>query len=75
MNTKTIGIVLIAIGILMSIYTGFNYVTTEKVVDIGPIEINAEKNHPVKWTPIIGVLIIIGGVIIIGRSTAKKYKD
>lgn len=73
MNTKTIGIVLIAIGILMSIYTGFNYVTTEKVVDIGPIEINAEKNHPVQWTPIIGVLIIVGGIIVIAKSTAKKY--
>lgn len=73
MKTKKIGIVLIAIGILMSIYTGFNYVTTEKVVDIGPIQINAEKNHPVQWTPIIGVLIIVGGIIVIAKSTAKKY--
>lgn len=71
MNTKTLGIVLIVLGILMTVYTGFNYVTTEKVVAIGPIEINAKKNNPVQWTPIIGVLVIIGGVIIIGRSKAK----
>ena len=65
MQTKTIGIVLIIIGIIMMIYTGFNYVTTEKVVDIGPIEINKQTNHPVQWSPIIGGVLLIGGIVII----------
>lgn len=72
MNTKTLGIVMIVIGILMTVYTGFNYVTKEKVVDIGPIEINAEKDHPVQWTPIIGVLIIVGGIVVMGTSKSKN---
>ena len=72
MNTKTIGIGLIIVGILMTVYTGFNYVTTEKVVEIGPIKINKEKNHPVQWTPIIGVLLFVGGVFIIGSDRGKK---
>lgn len=72
MNIKTLGIGLIVLGIIMTVYTGFNYVTTEKVAEIGPIEINAEKNNPVQWKPIIGVLIIVGGVIILGSSKAKK---
>lgn len=72
MNTKTLGIGLIIVGILMTVYTGFNYVTTEKVAEIGPIKINAEKNHPVQWTPIIGVLVIVGGIFIIGSSRIKK---
>ena len=50
MKTKTTGIALIVIGIMMVAYTGFNYITTEKVVDLGPIQINKEKNHPVQWT-------------------------
>ena len=54
MNTKNTGIMLIVIGMIMMIYTGFNYVTTKKVVDLGPIEINKETNHPVQWSPIIG---------------------
>jgi hypothetical protein len=53
------------IGVLMIVYTGFNYVTTEKVVDLGPIEINAEKNHPVQWSPIVGVLLIVGGIAVV----------
>ena len=32
MQTKTVGIVLVIIGILMMVYTGFNIVTKEKVV-------------------------------------------
>ena len=62
---KTIGIVLIALGVVMMVYTGFNYVTKEKVVDLGPIEINKEKTHTVQWPPIIGIVLIIGGVVVI----------
>lgn len=62
---KPLGIVLIVIGIIMLAYTGFNYVTTEKVADIGPIEINAQKNHTVKWPPIVGLGLIVGGIAVI----------
>lgn len=66
MNLKTIGIGIIIIGALMVFYTGFNYVTTEKVVDFGPIQINKQQSHPVQWSPIVGiVLIIFGGILII----------
>ena len=65
MKTKTLGISLIVIGIIMMIYTGFNYVTTEKVVDLGSIKINQEKNHPVQWSPIIGAVLLVGGVVIL----------
>lgn len=62
---KPLGIVLIVIGIIMLAYTGFNYVTTEKVADIGPIEINAQKKHTVKWPPIVGLGLIVGGIAVI----------
>jgi uncharacterized membrane protein YdcZ (DUF606 family) len=70
MQTKNLGIGLIVIGIVMMVYTGFNYVTTERVVDLGPIKINKEKDHPVQWSPIIGVILLAGGVIMI--ATDKK---
>ena len=73
MKTKGVGIALLVIGILMTIYTGFNYVTTEKVVDLGPIQINKEENHPVKWAPIVGVIIIvIGGILVVKGSSNKN---
>ncbi|HBL76216.1 MAG: hypothetical protein A2W90_10020 [Bacteroidetes bacterium GWF2_42_66] len=73
MKIKAFGIVLAAIGIIMVIYTGFNYVTKEKVVDLGPIEIKKEINHPVQWSPIIGVVLLVGGVLIV--LSDKKAKS
>lgn len=69
---KTIGLVAIAIGVIMMIYTGFNYVTTEKVVDIGPIEINAEKSHTVAWPPILGGIFIIGGIVLVALDRKSR---
>jgi drug/metabolite transporter (DMT)-like permease len=72
MKTRTIGIVMIILGIIMLLYTSFNYVTTEKVVDIGPIQINKEVNHPIKWSPIIGIILAVGGVVLIVVGTKKE---
>lgn len=65
MQTKSIGIVLIIIGIIMIACIGFNFVTTEKGVDIGPLEIEKKKNNPVRWSPVLGVVLFVGGVVVI----------
>ena len=65
MNSKAIGIILIVIGIIMIAYTGFSYITTENVVNLGPIQINHEESHPVQWSPIIGAVLLVGGIVII----------
>ncbi len=59
---KTAGIVILIIGLIMTLYTGFTYVTKEKVADVGPIEVTKEKEHGTSWSPYLGIgLIIIGG--------------
>lgn len=72
MKTKGIGIILIIIGVIMTVYTGFNYRTTEKVVDIGPIEINKEKSNPVQWTPIMGVVIVVVGSVLVIKDGSNN---
>ncbi|OAB29451.1 hypothetical protein SAMN05444395_10670 [Flavobacterium fryxellicola] len=72
MKTKSIGIILIIIGIIMVLYNSFNFTTTEKLVDIGPIEINKEVNHPMAWSPIIGIVLAVGGVVLLVTGTTKK---
>lgn len=71
MNTKTIGIVIAIIGILMMIYTGFSYVTTEKVVDLGPMQMSMEKDNPVQWSPIVGAVLLVGGIVLVATSRKK----
>ncbi len=68
---KTLGIVLIAIGIAALLYSGFKYTTKENVVDIGPLEINKEKKHSVNWPPITGIVLLLGGI---GVLIADKRK-
>jgi hypothetical protein len=47
MERRSIGVVLVVIGVLMMIYTGFNYVTSKKVVDIGSVQIDKDEHHTV----------------------------
>ncbi len=62
---KTLGIVVLALGIIMTIFTGFNIITKEKVVDIGPLEVSKEEKTPVYWSPVTGGILIVAGAIIL----------
>ena len=67
---KQAGIIILVVGLLMTVYTGFTYFTKEKVVDLGAIEITKENEHTVDWQPYvgIGVMVIGGAVLIAGRK-------
>jgi hypothetical protein len=61
---KTFGIVLIAIGVIMTVFTGFNIITEKEVLDVGPLEINREEKTPVYWSPLTGLILAgIGGIV------------
>lgn len=68
MNAKSIGLAIVVIGLLMTLYTGFTYVTREKIVDIGNVEITADKDNTANWSPFIGVgIMVLGGVVFFRR--------
>lgn len=69
---KRTGLIILVIGLLITVFTGFNYITREKVVDLGELEITKNRNHDITWSPIIGVVVIaIGGGIYLA-GTSKK---
>jgi hypothetical protein len=72
MNTKSIGIILIVIGILMMIYTGFNYVTTKKIIDLGSVQVNKKEDHPVQWSPIVGGVLLMARIIVLISNAKTK---
>lgn len=67
---KTAGIVLLLVGLIMTLYTGFTYITKEKVVDLGELEITKDNRHTVNWQPYVGLgIMVLGGVaFVIGRK-------
>ena len=68
---KKAGIVILIIGLLLTIFTTFNYFTREKVVDLGKVEITANKKNRVAWSPLLGLgVMAVGGVVLL--VAAKK---
>ena len=66
MKTATLlGIALIVLGVLALAYQGFTYTTREKVVDLGPLKITADKEKSVPLPPILGALALAGGVVLV----------
>jgi hypothetical protein len=68
---KTLGIILLVVGGIMTVFTGFNLVTKKKVVDIGPIEINSTEKTPIYWSPITGGILAAAGLIILIMAKKK----
>ena len=66
-----LGVVLLVIGILMLIYSGFAYTKREKVVDAGPLQISADKQKTVNWPPYAGGFLVLGGVILLATGNKK----
>lgn len=67
-----IAIVLIAIGIAALGYQGITYTTREKIVDIGPLTMTADKTNTIPLPPIVGAVALAGGIVllVLGRKKA-----
>ncbi len=68
---KVIGIVLIVVGIAMLVFRGFSVQKEEKVVDIGPLEVNKKDNKWIGWPVYAGGIAIIAGVIMVVADRKK----
>ena len=73
-NILVIGIVLIVIGAALLGYDHYNYTTTEDVLKIGPLTATAERTHTVTFPPILGWLLIGGGVCAVGFAVISRKK-
>lgn len=67
-----IGVALIVLGVLALAYQGITYTTREKVVDLGPVKITADKESSIPLPPIIGVLAVAGGVVLVIVGARKS---
>ncbi|RJP47797.1 MAG: DUF3185 domain-containing protein [Desulfobacteraceae bacterium] len=70
-STTIIAFILIAIGIAAFAYEGITYTTREKVVDIGPLEITADKTRTFPLPPIVGGIALVGGIVLLVMGAKK----
>ena len=67
-----VGIALIVLGVLALAYQGITYTTREKVVDIGPLKITADKEKIIPLPPILGALALTGGIVLVIVGTRRS---
>lgn len=71
---KNFGIILLVLGIIMTVFTGFNVITRKEVIDIGDVEISKKEKTPIYWSPITGGVLMAAGVVILLIGVKEKKK-
>lgn len=66
-----IGIILIVIGIVTLVYQGITYTTREKVVDLGPLKVEAKREKTIPLPPVVGVVALVGGIVLVAVGGRK----
>ena len=70
-GTVLFGVILLVAGLAGLAWPVISYTKTEKVVDLGPIEVTAEREKHVPVPPIVGGLAAVAGLVIIVASSRK----
>ena len=68
---KLLGVILLVAGLAGLAWPVISYTKTEKVVDLGPVEVTAERQKHVPVPPIVGGLAAVAGLVIIVASSRK----
>ena len=60
-----LGIILLVVGGLLFAYQGVTYTTREKVIDVGPLHVTAEREKTIPLPPVIGALALGSGLVLL----------
>jgi hypothetical protein len=69
-----VGLVLVILGVLALGYQGVAYITTrDTVAKVGPVEVQADREHAIPVAPILSGAALLGGItlLIIGAARHK----
>lgn len=69
---KVAGIILVVLGVLGFVFGGFSFFTTEKVADIGPIEIQKEERRSFPVTPLASGAALVAGLALVVIGARKS---
>jgi len=69
---RVVGLILVVLGALGLGYQGFTYVTKEKVVDAGSVQVSREKENTVWIPPVVGGIVLVSGLILLATGGRKN---
>ena len=59
------GFLLVVVGFLALVYGGITYNRERTVLDVGPFKATATEQHNVPFSPIVGGIVLLGGVLLL----------
>lgn len=62
--------ILITLGIVVLAYSGLNFSTPGRTVDVGPIHVETSHSHYIP--PVGGALALIGGIVLLALGGRKE---
>jgi hypothetical protein len=70
-GTVVLGIILLIAGLAALAWPVISYTKTDKVVDLGPIEVTAQHEKHVPLPPILGGITAAAGAAIIAAASRR----
>ena len=67
-----IGVVLVVLGAAALIWPKISYTQRETLVDVGAVNITADTKKSVPLSPILGGVVLAGGVVLIVVGARKS---
>ncbi len=67
-----IGIILVVVAVAAFAYQGISYTTREKVIDLGPLQVTADKTRTLPLSPIVGGIALISGIALLVMGQKKS---
>jgi uncharacterized membrane protein YidH (DUF202 family) len=69
---KTIGIVLVVLGLLALVYGGISYNRSRTVLKMGSMSVTATEHKSVPVPAVVGVVVLIGGVALVMAGNRRS---
>lgn len=67
-----LGIAFIVLGALALAFQGFSYNNKKNVVEFGNFHVTATEQKRVEIPPVVGGLIILGGIVLVVAGSRRK---
>lgn len=64
-HMRTLGVILIVLGILGFVLGGISFTREETVADVGPLEVETERRETIPITPIASGIAVIAGIVLV----------
>jgi hypothetical protein len=69
---KTIGIILVVVGLIGVLWGGITWTERDTVLDVGPIEVTTEDHERLPLPPVLGgICLAVGAALLIAGSRRR----